>query len=91
MIWLVDSVSLKDAGSETLLLRSSPRPLEGADGSEKEGKDTTSPVRSRSVGADGGWGEGAGDTHPLFTLKNGQNLCNILTKYLRRGILLTGW
>ncbi len=51
----------------------------------------SSPVRSRSVGTDGGWGEGEGDTHPLLTHKNGQNLCNILTKYLRRGILLTGW
>jgi len=38
-----------------------------------------------------GLGEGAGNAHTLFTHKNEQNLCNILTKYLRRGILLTGW
>jgi len=55
------------------------------------GEGATSPFLSRSAGEEGGWGEGEGDTHPLFTHKNEQNLCNILTKYLHHGILLTGW
>ena len=55
------------------------------------GEGATSPFLSRSAGEEGGWGEGEGDTHPLLTHKNEQNLCNILTKYLYHGILLTGW
>ena len=58
---------------------------------EGGGEGATSPFLSRSAGEEGGWGEGEGDTHPLLTHKNEQNLCNILTKYLYHGILLTGW
>jgi len=79
-------------GTETNPTRPNAQPPPvGADWGWGEGAGATSPLLSHSVGEEGGWGEGEDDTHPLLTHKNGQNLCNMLTKYLRRDILLTGW